>query len=128
MSIWARMFPCPIPAVQGAAVALSPDGTRLVYASGSPSKLFTRRLDQAKATEFPGTQGASTAFFSPDGQRIGFYSAGKVHKISVECGGVVPLGATTNFVGAGWSEDASFLDRKSTRLNSSHLVISYAVF
>src|SRR5256885_8632492 len=26
------------------------------------------------------------------------------------------------------TEDADFLDRKSTRLNSSHLVISYAVF
>src|SRR5256885_12418334 len=27
-----------------------------------------------------------------------------------------------------WISDWSFLDRKSTRLNSSHLVISYAVF
>src|SRR5256885_4817097 len=32
-----------------------------------------------------------------------------------------PLGATCN-------QDSSAIDRKSTRLNSSHLVISYAVF
>src|ERR1022692_2343863 len=28
----------------------------------------------------------------------------------------------------GWADLGVFLDRKSTRLNSSHLVISYAVF
>ena len=37
-----------------------------------PSKLFTRRLDQPKATELPGTQGAIGPFFSPDGQWVGF--------------------------------------------------------
>src|SRR6516165_5114687 len=30
----------------GTSVAISPDGTRLLYASGTPVKLFTRRLDQ----------------------------------------------------------------------------------
>ena len=59
MSIWARMFRCPPPAAYGSSVAISPDGTRLVYASGTPTKLFTRRLDQPKATELPGTQGAT---------------------------------------------------------------------
>jgi hypothetical protein len=40
---------------------------RLAYASGTPTKLFTRRLDQPKATEFAGTQGAVAPFFSADG-------------------------------------------------------------
>jgi hypothetical protein len=38
-------------------VAISPDGMRLAYASGNPTKLFTRRLDQSKVTEIAGTQG-----------------------------------------------------------------------
>jgi len=76
------------PARTGSSVAISPDGTRLAYISGSPVRLFTRRLDQSKATELPGTQGATGPFFSPDGQWIGFV-ANKLSKISVEGGTVV---------------------------------------
>ena len=49
----------------GADAALWPDGSRLVYVS--QSRLFTRRLDQPKATELSGTEGAYAPFFSPDG-------------------------------------------------------------
>ena len=78
----------------GSSVAISPDGTRLVYASGTPTKLFTRRLDQPKATELPGTQGAARPFFSPDGQWVGFVAGGKVNKVAVNGGAVVPLGTS----------------------------------
>ncbi|MDE3165351.1 MAG: serine/threonine-protein kinase, partial [Acidobacteriota bacterium] len=74
------------------AVAISPDGTQMAYLSGEPAKLFTRRLDQAKAAELPGTQGASTPFFSPDGRWIGFYSNHMLNKISVAGGAVVSIG------------------------------------
>jgi serine/threonine protein kinase len=40
-------------------IILSPDGTRLVFRSGTPPRLFTRRLDQAKAAELPGTENAA---------------------------------------------------------------------
>ena len=72
-------------------VAISPDGTRLAYVSGIPTKLFTRRLDQPKATELAGTQGASQPFFSPDGQWVGFFSGNKANKVSVEGGAVVAI-------------------------------------
>ena len=55
----------------GPAAVLSPDGSRLVFASqlgGQTSHLYTRRLDQPKPIEMPGTDGAYTPFFSPDGQ------------------------------------------------------------
>jgi hypothetical protein len=99
----------PAPGSSGISVVISPDGTRLVYASGTPVKLFTRRLDQPKATELPGTHGASNAFFSPDGQWVGFYSNGRVNKISVEGGAVVPLADITGFYGASWGEDGSVI-------------------
>jgi serine/threonine-protein kinase len=95
--------------VSGSSVAISPDGMRLVYASGNPPKLFTRRLDQPKVTELPGTQGADAPFFSPDGQWIGFRSGSTLNKISVEGGAVVPLGDASNFRGASWGEDGNIL-------------------
>jgi serine/threonine-protein kinase len=90
-------------------VAISPDGTRLVYASGNPPKLFTRRLDQPKPTELPGTEGATAPFFSPDGQWVGFRARGKLNKISVEGGAVVPLADLSNFSGASWDQEGSIL-------------------
>jgi protein kinase-like protein/WD40 repeat protein len=90
----------------GSIVAISPDGTRLVYASGTPTKLFTRRLEQPNATELPGTQGAARPFFSPDGQWVGFLASGKVNKVAVNGGAVVPLmDIGGSFAGASWGED-----------------------
>jgi serine/threonine-protein kinase len=89
---------------RASSVSISPDGTRLVYVSGTPSRLFMRRLDQPKATELPGTQGAAAPFFSPNGQWIGFISGIRVNKISVDGGAVVPVGSDTG-LGARWGED-----------------------
>ena len=101
--------------IRGCNVAISPDGTRLAYASGTPTKLFTRRLDQSKATELRGTEDASGPFFSPDGQWIAFVGIGRLNKISVEGGAVVPLGDIANalFAGASWGEDGSILVSES---------------
>ena len=99
------------PNPSGSNVVISPDGTRLVYVSGMPTRLFTRRLDQPNATELAGTQGAACPFFSPDGQWVGFRAGSKVDKISVEGGAVVPLAdtGTGNYAGASWNEDGSIV-------------------
>jgi serine/threonine-protein kinase len=97
----------PAPNIGGSDVAISPDGTRLAFVSGTPTKLFSRRVDQPKARELPGTEGASLPFFSPDGQWVGFYAGGKLNKISVEGGAVVPLGDIAVLAGASWGEDGS---------------------
>jgi serine/threonine-protein kinase len=57
----------------GVDVIISPDGARLVFVS--KGRLFTRRLNQPKATELVGTEGASTPFFSPDGKWVAFLVA-----------------------------------------------------
>ena len=103
--------------VTGSNVAISPDGTRLVYASGNPTKLFTRRLDQPTVTELPGTDGGFAPFFSPDGQWLGFRTATNLNKISVEGGALVPLGQANNLRGASWGEDGNiFLGVQGTGL------------
>jgi len=53
-------------------VVLSPDGTTLVYVGvrdGTP-QLYRRRLDRLGAEPIPGTDGAFSVFFSPDGEII----------------------------------------------------------
>jgi serine/threonine protein kinase/Tol biopolymer transport system component len=101
-------LPDPAPGGTRNTVSISPNGTRLAYVAsgpGVPAKLFTRRLDQPKATELAGTEGAAQPFFSPDGQWIGFSAGAKLSKISVEGGAVVPLGDASSFPGASWGED-----------------------
>ena len=93
----------------GSSVTISPDGTRLAYASGTPTKLFIRRLDQSKATELRGTEEATRPFFSPDGLWVGFLAGSRLNKVSVEGGAVIPLGDFPNFAGASWGEDGSIL-------------------
>ena len=93
----------------GAAVIISPDGTRLVYVSRN--RLFTRRLDQPKGLELAGTDGAFAPFFSPDGQWVAFFApAGGLKKVSVEGGAAVTLAyAPSNARGGSWGEDGNII-------------------
>jgi len=90
-------------------VALSPDGTRVAYVAsvgGGQQRLFVRRLDQPKAVELPGTEGASGPVFSPDCRWLAFYIGTRLNKISVEGGATVPLfDAGGGTQGAAWSGD-----------------------
>jgi hypothetical protein len=59
-------------------VAISPDGTRIVFparAADGKQQLATQLLSKAAATLLPGTENRSDAFFSPDGQWLGFSRA-----------------------------------------------------
>jgi serine/threonine-protein kinase len=107
------------PAVdRGAYPILSPDGARLVYVSGNGAvagqgdvhaKLFTRRLDQREATEFPGSEGAQVPFFSPDGQWVGFFAGGRLNKVSIQKRQVVLLGDGSLENGGSWGEDGNLI-------------------
>jgi DNA-binding winged helix-turn-helix (wHTH) protein/Tol biopolymer transport system component len=91
----------------GANAILSPDGMRLVYRSHS--KLFTRRLDQAIATELPGTEGAQAPFLSPDGQWVAFSARGTLNKVSVQGGPVIALCKDSLSGGGSWGDDGNIV-------------------
>ncbi|HEY6372496.1 MAG TPA: protein kinase [Candidatus Sulfotelmatobacter sp.] len=95
-------------ALGGSDIILSRDGTRIAYLSRN--HLFTRNLEQASATELPITAGATSPFFSPDGQWIGFIAGGKLRKISVEGGAETVLcDAASSYTGADWGEDGNIV-------------------
>jgi serine/threonine-protein kinase len=96
----------------GPAMALSPDGTRIVFVAQDQSevpRLFTRRLDQPNAVRLSGTEGAKEPFFSPDGQWVGFFAAGKLRKTRIEGGDPVSLCDAPAGRGASWGEDGNII-------------------
>jgi serine/threonine-protein kinase len=98
----------PLIAPTFSSLVLSPDGTRLVFVgsvSAAPSRLFTRRLNEATITEIVGTQGATNPFFSPDGQWVAFWNGVKIAKVPVDGGAVVPLADLAGMGGGSWVED-----------------------
>ncbi|HSY91916.1 MAG TPA: protein kinase [Candidatus Binatus sp.] len=95
-------------ALGGSDIILSPDGTRIAYLSRN--HLFTRKLDQLGATELQITAGATSPFFSPDGQWIGFIAGGKLRKVSVDGGAEIALcDAAASYTGADWGEDGNII-------------------
>jgi serine/threonine protein kinase len=92
-------------------VIIAPDGTRLVYLAhvgSGQSSLYIRRLDQTKAIELLGTQGANAPFFSSDSQWVGFAVGERLYKVPVEGGTAVPLGETGgSSTGSSWGDDGN---------------------
>ena len=88
----------------GPAVALSPDGTHLAYVARQDGvqQLYLRAMDSLEAKSIPGTEDASSPFFSRDGQWLGFFARGKLKKISVSGGGALNLADVGFSGGASW--------------------------
>ncbi len=53
-------------------VSVSPDGRKLVFAAAAQGGLWLRDLDCTDWRRLPGTEGASTPFWSPDSRDVGF--------------------------------------------------------
>ena len=86
-------------------LALSPDGSRLVYVAtrgGHVQQLYLRAMDNVDAKPIADTQGATTPFFSPDGQWVGFFAGGRLKKIALSGGKALPLGDANSPRGASW--------------------------
>jgi len=89
------------------ALAISPDGRSLVFVGerAGVRQLFVRPLSGESATPMPGTEGAESPFFSPDGQSVGFWSGGRLMRAPLAGGQPSQIGAIGRIDGASWSED-----------------------
>lgn len=92
----------------GSSVAISPDASRIAYVAGhgGTTRLYVRDLSQLEAKPLEGTEGAEHPFFSPDGQWLGFFAAGRLEKISVGGGPAISLCSTPGGLGATWLRDS----------------------
>ena len=96
-------------------VALSPDGSHIVYAADlglslrPVDQLLATPLAGARETSGPGQPGARNPFFSADGQWIGYHAGGQLKKISITGGAPVTLCDLTNVWGASWGADDTIL-------------------
>jgi serine/threonine-protein kinase len=86
-------------------VALSPDGRLLAYQLDRPVRLVLRPLDRLESAVISGTEGGRNPFFSPDGQWLGFWRAGQIHKIAVVGGAPIALCRAGLLYGASWGAD-----------------------
>ncbi len=88
----------PLLDVEGAnPLSFSPDGTRIAYVANG--RLWIRDLRQLEAREVPGSSGAASPFWSPDGSFIGFASEKKLWKVSSEGGDRTAIGELPGAVG-----------------------------
>ena len=71
-----------LPTTALGAVTMSPDGRSIVYVAGrgTTTQLMVRALDSATARPLPGSSGAVSPFFSPDGEWLAFFADGKLKK------------------------------------------------
>ena len=104
------LVPISSPRVRGAntadpALAISPDGQRLAFVASSEGQtlLWIRTLDSLASQPLTGTDGASSPFWSPDGQYLGFFADGALKKIAVSGGAPVTLCEVQNPRGGTWS-------------------------
>lgn len=98
-------------------LAISPDGTKVVFAAvdGDRPKLFVRPLDRFEPpARMTGTDEAFMPFFSPDGQWVGYFSAGKLRKIPLTGGASTVICDMTAPFGAAWAPDDTIIFANAT--------------
>jgi Tol biopolymer transport system component len=84
-------------------LAISPDGSRIVFET--QGRLHVRMLDRFDAEPIPGTEGANTAFFSPDGNWIGFVRGATLMRVPTKGGTPQKITDASAAQGASWGRD-----------------------
>jgi serine/threonine-protein kinase len=107
----------------GSDVDISPDGRYIVYGSGDDkeSRLYLRPMDQLEATPLRGAAPATGPFFSPDGDRVGFFDpdARALKHVSVLGGPaetIVSNLGPAGVVGASWGQDGKIVYSSGNKL------------
>jgi serine/threonine-protein kinase len=96
----------------GNSLAMSPDGRLMAWVGGTGSAraLWVRAVDQLEAHALAGTEEATSPFFSPDGEWLGFYTPTALKKLRIAGGGLQTLAPITDRPrGAAWGADESIV-------------------
>jgi serine/threonine protein kinase/Tol biopolymer transport system component len=91
-------------------VSVSPDGRTLVFAATGRDGLWVRDFAALEWRRLPGTEGASTPFWSPDGRNVGFTVDDQVKKIDTRGGPPETVGTLPNTARAGtWNSNGDIV-------------------
>jgi serine/threonine protein kinase len=90
---------------------ISPDGRNLAFlaTSGGVTQLWVRPLDSLKPHVLSGTEGAYSAFWSPDGRNLGFFVPGKLKRVPLSGGPAVPVCDIASARGGSWSRQDTII-------------------
>jgi Tol biopolymer transport system component len=100
--------------VESVSVSVSPDGSRIAYTAHSaaePQRIWIRALTELSARSLAGTDGATSSFWSPDGNSLAFFAGAKLRRIDLRGGAPVTVCDVPAGVGlAGtWGADGQLL-------------------
>ena len=96
-------------------LALAPDGRGIAFVASAASgrdrpQLFYRALHERDAVAVPGTDGARSPFFSPDGRSIGFFADDALRRVSLDDGAdAVICDAPIGSAGGAWGADGTIV-------------------
>jgi serine/threonine-protein kinase len=94
-------------------IAISPDGSRVVYVGNGGTQLFVRPLDQLEIIPLTPPSLPSNPFFSPDGQWVGFMESGDLKKVAITGGPVTSITQRLSAIrfpaGATWGTDGTIV-------------------
>ena len=107
--------------------APSPDGRHFIFL-GTDGKgvrsVWHRPIDSAESRALPGTEGAQTPIWSPDGQWVAFFADGKLKKVGVNGGQPQTIASVPGFQEASWGSGGVIIFRPSNRLPLSRISAS----
>jgi len=92
-------------------VAVTPDGSRLIYVGAGGTTLFVRPLDQLEAMPLVRGSALRDPFVSPDAQWVGFFDGPfTLQKVAINGGPAIPLARLDGFEqGATWTADGTII-------------------
>jgi serine/threonine protein kinase/Tol biopolymer transport system component len=92
-------------------IAVSPDGTHLVYVGNNGTQIFLRALDVLDPVLLvTGGDGIRALFVSPDGQWVGFASSNTLRKVAITGGPPITItGLDSSSRGATWAADDTII-------------------
>jgi serine/threonine-protein kinase len=87
-------------------LAITPDGSRVVYSGNNATQLFVRALDALEPVAIATGELMRGPFVSPDGQWVGFENNRTLQKVAISGGPAIPLASLDGQLrGATWLPD-----------------------